>query len=382
MDDDLLENRENPHKTSYLSMSRKEAENKIQKQIMFGTELLKERNGNQIEFDSLTEKFYTWSEYNEALLRNIIDTNELVNTYDEKTKIRLVSYKKFENDSNKLESDIKSHIRILESIKNCLEFIKESPKQKKTLSKYEIGLLRVRIDSLMTFITNVQIAGTAVLLDNQARKEFDEMYSDIEEILGDPNLQTYAPPLPHLGTTSRDQLLLSKHQLLIINYGTRLIKYVEGVLNSFDNHRQSATNIIKQRKIFISHGTESQALSSLEEFISALGFIPVIAKKNPSHDQSLNQKIEELIRTSDAVIILATGDDKITGDDKLQPRQNVIHEIGLAQVIHQGRIIYLLEENTIFPSNIKPKVYSSFSKDNLANSFIDIVREFVSYGFF
>jgi predicted nucleotide-binding protein len=84
------------------------------------------------------------------------------------------------------------------------------------------------------------------------------------------------------------------------------------------------------------------------------------------------------------VIILATGDDTVrdkkTGVEIIQPRQNVIHEIGLAQKSHPGRIIYLLEEGANFPSNIKPKVWESFKQRNMMDAFLGIVRELRAYG--
>ena len=75
----------------------------------------------------------------------------------------------------------------------------------------------------------------------------------------------------------------------------------------------------------------------------------------------------------DCMIVLATSDDKL--DENWQPRQNVIHEIGLGQRKFPDKIIYLLEDECHLPSNISPKVYTRFSKDNLTEAFIRIVIE-------
>ncbi len=131
-------------------------------------------------------------------------------------------------------------------------------------------------------------------------------------------------------------------------------------------------------KAFISHGTESTALRKLEEFIEALGITPLIVKKQASLDKDLPDKVNLYLGQASFVIILATGDDEVKG--KLQPRQNVIHETGLAQETHPGRIIYLLEEGAEFPSNIRPKVRESFKQDNMTDAFIGIVRELHAYG--
>ena len=131
-------------------------------------------------------------------------------------------------------------------------------------------------------------------------------------------------------------------------------------------------------KAFISHGKESVALTKLEEFLRALGVEPLIVKEQPSLDKTVDDKVNYYLSQADFVIILATGDDKIEG--KLHPRQNVIHEIGLAQNTHAGKVIYLLEEGTEFPSNIRPKVYEPFKQRNMMNAFLHIAKELRAYG--
>jgi hypothetical protein len=53
------------------------------------------------------------------------------------------------------------------------------------------------------------------------------MYSDIKATINDPLLETYAPPLPHLGTTSDRAGLFQDSQLRIIDSGTRLLAYLD-----------------------------------------------------------------------------------------------------------------------------------------------------------
>lgn len=129
---------------------------------------------------------------------------------------------------------------------------------------------------------------------------------------------------------------------------------------------------------FISHGKNTVALSKLTEFLETLGIEPLIVKKRASLDKDLPDKVNLYLNQADFVIILATADDKV--GDKLQPRQNVIHEIGLAQKTNPGRIIYLLEEGAEFPSNIRPRVWENFKQRNMMNAFLGIIRELRAYG--
>jgi predicted nucleotide-binding protein len=77
------------------------------------------------------------------------------------------------------------------------------------------------------------------------------------------------------------------------------------------------------------------------------------------------------------MIALATKDDEVDGH--YQPRLNVIHEIGLAQE-KLRRIIYLKEEGCQFPSNVAPKIWESFTQDNMENAFAKVVKELRAFG--
>lgn len=139
-----------------------------------------------------------------------------------------------------------------------------------------------------------------------------------------------------------------------------------------------ATTVELQPRAFISHGKESIALNKVDRFLREFGIEPLIVKDKPSLDKDVDVKVNHYLGQADFVIILATGDDKIEG--KLHPRQDVIHEIGLAQKTHAGKIIYLLEENTEFPSNISPKVWERFNQENMENVFLRIVIELKALG--
>lgn len=131
-------------------------------------------------------------------------------------------------------------------------------------------------------------------------------------------------------------------------------------------------------KAFIAHGGKSVALDKLCRFLKALGVEAFIVEEQPSKAKALDDKVEYYMAETDCAIILATGDDKIEG--KLHPRQNIIHEIGLAQKTFPDRIIYLLEKGAEFPSNIKPKVWESFTQESMDEAFIAIARELKAFG--
>lgn len=139
----------------------------------------------------------------------------------------------------------------------------------------------------------------------------------------------------------------------------------------------------KEKRVFISHGRETPSLIKIERFLRGLGITPVIVKYEASLGKALDDLIEEQMGTCIAVVILATKDDKIKderGEEYYQPRPNVIHEIGLAQEKVKDRIIYLKEEDCVFPSNISPKVWENFTQDNMENAFLKVVKELRAFG--
>lgn len=136
--------------------------------------------------------------------------------------------------------------------------------------------------------------------------------------------------------------------------------------------------------VFISHGKGSVALRKLEQFMRALGIEPLIVVTQASLDKDVPDKVSLYLGQADFVVILATRDDTVrdrkTGAEIRQPRQNVVHEIGLAQKTHPGRVIYLLEKGASFPSNISPRVWASFTQRSMMDAFLAIIRELRSYG--
>ncbi len=241
-------------------------------------------------------------------------------------------------------------------------------------------LLKIKLAALTAFMKNVGTIGRE-LADNETREGYRKIYKDIKETLADPNLEIYAPGISSGSSLGGDGLLWGQHQVQIINSGNRLISYLEAVLASASpSSHQSPKKIAAPANIFISHGRESEALNLLRNSISAIGQIPLIVMEESRLGKSLHDKVLTYMRRCTVGIILATGDDELKGSEYLQPRQNVIHEIGLAQEILTNRITYLLEEGTEFPSNITPKVYEPFTKDNLSKAFIAIVRDLKAFG--
>ena len=191
--------------------------------------------------------------------------------------------------------------------------------------------------------------------------------------------------------SSEYQKLAARYQIWGVFEDTRQNSYIQNlkkretailsIIRTYETlgiETKPSTLITEAPKAFISHGKESVALSKLESFLRELGIEPFIVKDKASLDKDVSDKVNSYLSQAEFVVILATGDDEVEG--KLQPRQNVIHEIGLAQKTHSGKIIYFLEETAEFPSNIRPKVYERFTQECMENVFLRVVIELKALG--
>lgn len=163
---------------------------------------------------------------------------------------------------------------------------------------------------------------------------------------------------------------------------------LEGIIALLDNEDpekdlSSGLFNTNEKKVFISHGIETSALTKIERFLRGLWLTPIIVKYEPSLGNALDDLIDKKMGECVAVIVLATKDDKIVekdGKEYYQTRPNVIHEVGLAQEKVKNRIIYLKEAGCVFPSNINPKIWEDFTQENMENAFSKVTRELKAFG--
>ena len=133
-------------------------------------------------------------------------------------------------------------------------------------------------------------------------------------------------------------------------------------------------------KAFIAHGGETTAREKLVNFLNALGITPIIVEGQPSEGRSKDKNVEHYLKQCDCAIILATQGDIDGRTSEFIPRGNILNEIGRAQEILPDKMIYLLEEETKFPTNIDEKVWERFTQESMDKAFIKIAKEFRALG--
>ena len=133
-------------------------------------------------------------------------------------------------------------------------------------------------------------------------------------------------------------------------------------------------------KAFIAHGGNSPALRKLKSFLEALGVQPLVVEEQASEDRSVGQNVDWYSKQADCAIILATKGDIDVKTGHFIPRGNVLMEVGKLQELFRGRIIYLLQSGTKFPTNVSEKVWAHFSPQSMDNAFVKVARELKAFG--
>lgn len=114
-------------KRASLVIPREEAEARVRAQIEKGKELLKLEIRSKEDLKGIKSEYYTWHDYNQELLRRIVDTEELVDSYKREIFFGSLGGMTFPEEVVDFQEDLNYYIRKLDSVVSRLELIPESP---------------------------------------------------------------------------------------------------------------------------------------------------------------------------------------------------------------------------------------------------------------
>lgn len=113
-----------------------------------------------------------------------------------------------------------------------------------------------------------------------------------------------------------------------------------------------------QKRIFIVHGRDTDALTHLQLILTQRGVQSVTLSDEPGTGMLLLQQLEEIVSECCAGFILLTPDDegRLRSEEKWNPRarQNVVFEGGLLSALYRdrGRVCFLKTETMELPSDL------------------------------
>lgn len=133
-------------------------------------------------------------------------------------------------------------------------------------------------------------------------------------------------------------------------------------------------------KVFIGHGRSPLWRELKDQLQDLHGFEIEAYEMGARAGHVIRDILEQMLSNSRFALLVMTGEDE-TADNQLNPRLNVVHELGLFQArLGFNRAIALLEEGTQKFSNIDGVHQIRFPKGNIRDTFGEVVatldREF------
>lgn len=122
--------------------------------------------------------------------------------------------------------------------------------------------------------------------------------------------------------------------------------------------------IVKNKRVFVVHGHDTNVRNEVELFIRGIGYEPIILCKRADKGNTIIEKIEREAKDVCYAIILYTscdlGKDKDAANLKPRARQNVVFEHGF-MCAHLGRerVCALLENGVEQPGDLQGVIYKS-----------------------
>ena len=119
-----------------------------------------------------------------------------------------------------------------------------------------------------------------------------------------------------------------------------------------------------RRKVFISHGHDEEAITTVAEFVENLGLKVTVLDEQPNNDLTVIDSLEKYADDTGFAIALLTPDDvgalKDEAGRQLNPRarQNVIFELGyFIGKLNPNQVCLLYKEGVELPSGIRDVAY-------------------------
>lgn len=130
-------------------------------------------------------------------------------------------------------------------------------------------------------------------------------------------------------------------------------------------------NAETRSKVFISHGHDEEAITTVAKFVENLGLKATVLDEQPNNGLTVIENLEKYADDTEFAIALLTPDDvgAIKGEAgrQLNPRarQNVIFELGyFIGKLNPNRVCLLYKEGVELPSNIPDVVYVPMDSAN------------------
>jgi predicted nucleotide-binding protein len=124
----------------------------------------------------------------------------------------------------------------------------------------------------------------------------------------------------------------------------------------------------KANRVFISHGKQRAIVAQIKELLTFGSFEPVISVERESTAIPVPEKVFEDMRSCGAGVLHIGAEGKYLdrdGNELAKLNDNVLIEIGAAMALYGKRVILLVENGVVLPSNLQGLYRCEFEGDKL-----------------
>jgi predicted nucleotide-binding protein len=334
-----------------LALPRAEAERRIQGQIAKGQEMLDAPiAATQAELREARGRYYSWDEYNTALIRKVFTTPDEAEAYSQTMAFGLGGATVAE-DIKHLRQDIRYSLRRLTGIAERLELFDEPAALAEAQTKEDsqedvarilLGVLDAIADKKFD---DKELIREAKILNARLGPTYMSMYGAIPEIT-----TTYPPHVwfPRAVDSAEQALAMA----------------------SAGQVRHEPTPLLKRpsKRVFIVHGHDFGLTEAVARLVTRLGYEPVILHEKPDRGQTIIEKFEGESPDAAFAVILLSPDDEgrlRAGRGDVQPpltvraRQNVVWEFGYFTArLGRANVVALVSDEALErPSDLDGLLY-------------------------
>lgn len=149
-------------------------------------------------------------------------------------------------------------------------------------------------------------------------------------------------------------------------------------------HASAAPRSAQPKQLFVAHGKNHKPLDDLKKILNEFKIPYKVAVDEPHKGRPISAKVAELMNECSAGIFIFTKDEKFfvegkEGQEEIwRPSENVVYELGAANILWDRKIIIVREEGVNFPSDFSDLGYITFKDGEISTKALEILKELVA----
>lgn len=218
----------------------------------------------------------------------------------------------------------------------------------------------------------------------------EEMAEEYKRWIGVPAVSIREPPLAKKVRDFHDDVDKKIHRLESIAERLELIPLSEHMRQDYEVARKPIVST-ETNKVFIVHGHDQIAKTSLEIFLREMGLDPIVLHRQADEGLTIIEKLEKHSDVGYAFILLTPDEIAYLKEEELKPdeerkkeyraRANVVFEFGyFVGRLGRSRVCCLHRGDVTLPSDVSGMIYKKYS-ENIEEVAYSIMKDLKACGY-